>query len=113
MINWDALLYDQLFASFGTPAVLQAGAGSHMVTVIDQTAGIEVDAGGLNGFTIKPVAEIRLTELAGISIEQADLKDATLTIGSNAWIVKNTAPKPGPGGKGTGILQLILINGDL
>lgn len=113
MIDWNAKLYDPLFARFGTPAVLAVGADSHAVTVIDQTAGIEIDAGGLTGHTIKPVADVRMAELVGLGIDPTGLREATLTIGANAWTVKNTAPNPGPDGKGTGILQLILINGDL
>lgn len=113
MIDWNSLLYDPLFSTLGVPATLEVNASTYDVTVIDQTAGIEVDGGGLNAHSIKPVAEIRMAELADNSIDPTGLKDATLTFSGNAWTVKNTAPQPGPDGKGTGVLQLILVNGDL
>jgi len=112
-MDWDTALYDPLFGVFGVVATLTIGTEETSLTVIDHTTGIEIEGNGLTMPTIKPAAFVRLTELASNSIEASDLIDATLTIRGNTWTIKNTAPKPGPDGKGTGELQLILINGDL
>ncbi|MFZ1059281.1 MAG: hypothetical protein WAP47_08815 [Candidatus Rokuibacteriota bacterium] len=112
MIDWDTALYDPLFGVFGVVASLDTGTLVD-VTVIDQTAGIEIAADAVGLPVISPVALVRVAELDDNGLGEEDLLEATLTIRGNAWTIKNVAAKPGPDGKGTGELMLMLINGDL
>lgn len=113
MIDWDGALYDPLYATFGVAATIDTGTQSAAITVIDQTAGIEIETSPIGLPVIQAAALVRTTELAEKSLIEDRLLDAKLTIGATNWTVKNIAPKPGPGGKSTGELMLILINGDL
>lgn len=112
-IDWDAGLYDPLFSVFATAASLDIGGGPVAVTVIDQTAGIELAANAVDMPVISPVAIIRASEMASNDITEESLLEASLTIGSTVWTIKNVAARPGPGGKGSGEYMLVLINGDL
>lgn len=113
MIDWDALLYDPIYAAFGTATMLTPGSGGAAVPmiVIDKTDGIEIDAGPVVIPTIKSAAMIRMAELASHNLTLPDLKDGTLLLGATTWTIKATQPKPGPGGKGTGEALLIFVDG--
>lgn len=111
-ISWDTALYDPLFGVFGVVASLDTGT-VYSVTVIDQTAGIEISSSSVDLPVIAPAASIRLSEMQAKGIEEDNLIDATLTIRSTAWTIQNCMQKPGPDGKGSGELVLILQNGDL
>lgn len=115
MIDWDELLYDPLYTGLGKAATLTPGSGGAgiEVTVIDKTAGIEVDSGPTVIPTIKPAARIRMAELVSNALALPDLKDGTLLLGATTWTIKNTQPRPGPDGKGTGEALLILIDGTI
>lgn len=108
MTDWNAMLYDPLYAAFGADATV----GDTAIRVLDQTMGVEIEASPIGLPTIQAAALVRVAELASKSISESSLLGATLAIGSNAWTIQNIAPKPGPGGKGTGELQLILVGGD-
>lgn len=115
MIDWDALLYDPIYTVHGKAATLTPGSGGAgiAVTVIDATAGIEVDAGPAVISSIKPAARIRMAELVSNALTLPDLKDGTLLLGATTWTIKATQPRPGPNGKGTGEALLILIDGTI
>lgn len=115
MIDFDILHYDQLYSQFGQPAQLFVGAGGAglSVVVIDQTRGIDVALGALSLPSIKPVAMVRSTELERLGLKPSDLLEAVLVFNGLNWQIKQTKPRPGPLGKGTGEVMLILVNGDL
>jgi hypothetical protein len=107
-IDWNAALYDPIYDMLGVDATVEDGT----IRVIDQTAGVEIETSPISLPTIQAAALVRVTELAAKNISETSLLGGTITIGGNDWTVQNIAPKPGPGGKGTGELQLLLINGD-
>lgn len=113
MVDWDASLYDPLYSVFAVPATIDTGLKTADLMVIDQTAGVEIETSPIGLPVIQAAAYVRTTELAEKLLAEDTLLEATLTIGATRWTVKNIAPKPGPGGKSTGELMLILINGDL
>lgn len=80
----------------------------HPLTVIDKTAGVEVDLGGVGMLTVRPGACVRAAELAERGIAADDLDDATLTLGGADWRIAATQPRPSPGGIGEGEYLLVL-----
>lgn len=89
MIDFDALLYRPAYRVFSEPAELTIGSIVHQVDVIDGTRGVAVEEGSSIAVeTIRPVADVRRSQLAqkGISISQ--LIDAALVLAGQAWRVK-------------------------
>lgn len=111
-MDWDTALYDPLFGIFAVVAAVDTGATQTTLAVIDQTSGIEIGT-DIDRPVISPAAYVRASELVEKGISEESLLDATLTIRGTAWTIKNVAAKPGPDGKGSGELVLILVNGDL
>lgn len=112
-INWDVALYDPLYGMFGVVASLDTGTVQASLTVIDQTAGIEIGTDNVDRPVISPAVFVRVSELTDNSLAEDQLLDAILTVRGTAWTVKNVAAKPGPDGKASGEVMLLLINGDL
>lgn len=111
-IDWQTAIYDPLFGVFGVVATLDTGNETD-ITVIDQTAGIEIGTSSIDLPVISPAALVRAAELAEKEITEESLLEASLTIRGVTWTIKNVAAKPGPDGKGSGELMLLLVNGDL
>lgn len=112
MIDWDTALYDPLFGIFAVVAPIDTGLVQTTLAVIDQTAGIEI-GNDPERPVISPAAYVRQSELTEKGIAEDTLLDATITIRGIEWTIKNVAAKPGPDGKGSGELVLMLVNGDL
>jgi hypothetical protein len=112
-IDWDTALYNPLFGIFGVVASLDAGDGPVSVTVIDQTAGIEIGMSPVDLPVIAPAALIRAWEMTDKGLTEESLLEAALTFRGRTWTIKNVAAKPGPDGKNSGEFLLILLNGDL
>lgn len=106
-----SLLYDPLYASFGSDAVIRClYSDAFPIRVIDCTSGIEVTEGsGIDVKTIRPAVVIRMRELTGLGIGREDLEDAALELNEKLWRVKASMPKPGPNGEANGELYLFLI----
>lgn len=111
-IDWQTAIYDPLYGIFGVVATLDTGTENE-VTVIDQTAGIEIGASSVDLPVISPAALVRVAELDEKEISEESLLEASLTIRGITWTIKNVAAKPGPDGKNSGELMLLLLNGDL
>jgi hypothetical protein len=107
-LDYDALLYDPLYAAFGVAATLDLGtAGQFTLTVIDKTAGVLLDEGhGLSFVTTKPAACVRMSELAENDLTRASVKGAGIAFNNGTWTIVATQPKPNPSGDGE--LYLIL-----
>lgn len=114
MIDYAAILYDPLYASFGTDAVIRClYSDAFPIRAIDCTSGIEVTEGsGIDMKTIRPAAIVRMRELAERGLSRDDLEDALLELNGNIWRVKATMPKPAPTGEADGELCLFLIEDD-
>ena len=110
-MNYTTILYDPLYASFGTDAVIRClYSDAFPIRAIDCTSGIEVTEGsGIEVKTIRPAAIVRMRELTDLGLARDDLEDATLELNGKLWRVKATMPKPAPTGEADGELYLILI----
>ena len=95
MIDFDALVLDPIYATFGEPAVLTIGSASHDVTVIDHTKGVAVEDGGIGVHTIRPAVDVRRSALAALGIAVADLVGGRVVFGVTALRIK-TVIENGP-----------------
>jgi hypothetical protein len=111
-IDWDTALYDPIFGIFGVVAAIDTGAVQANITVIDQTAGIDIGQ-DVERPVISPAVYVRAAEIAENGLTDESLLEATLTLRGIAWTVKNVAARPGPDGKNSGEFVLLLINGEL
>ena len=89
MIDFDALVLDPVYATFGEPAVLKLGAASYDVTVIDYAKGVEVEDGGMGVQTIRPAMDLRRSTLTALGIAVADLVGGQLVFGASTWRIKS------------------------
>lgn len=114
MMDYAAILYDPLYASFGTDAVIRClYSDDFPIRAIDCTSGIEVTEGsGIDVKTIRPAAIVRMRELIDLGLGREDLEDAALELNDKLWRVKASMPKPGPSGEANGELYLFLIEDD-
>lgn len=110
-LDMGTLLYEPLYAMFGTDAVVRCTyGGAFAVRVIDLTSGVEVSEGsGLDIKSIRPAAAVMVSELTSVGLARADLEDALIEINNKLWKVKATMPKPSPSGEASGELYLFLI----
>jgi hypothetical protein len=88
MIDFDALVLDPVYDTFGELAVLTLGPSSYDVTVIDHTKGVEVEDGGMGVQTIRPAVDLRRSALVAHGIEVADLIGGQIVFGVTAWRIK-------------------------
>jgi hypothetical protein len=88
VIDFDALVLGPVYDAFGEPAVLTVGSASYNVTVIDHTAGVEVEDSGIGLQTIRPAVDLRRSALAALSIAVADLVGGAVLLGATSWRIK-------------------------
>jgi hypothetical protein len=88
VIDFDALVLGPVYDAFGEPAGLTIGSASYNVTVIDHTAGVEVEDGGIGLQTIRPAVDLRRSALAALGIAVADLVGGVVLLGATAWRIK-------------------------
>ena len=110
MIDSDGLLLDPIYSVQGIAATLVLGGASLDVTVIDRTAGMEIQQGPLDLPVTRPAAMIRRAELDAAGIAVPDVKGGALTFRGKTWEIANYERKPVPGGSGQ--VLLILNDGD-
>jgi len=110
MIDYASLLYGPVFDVLGVEAVLTldlTDAEPVALTVYDGTSGVEIGDPALVS-TIRPVADVRATELAENSLSVAQLRHATLAFNGKSWTVMNHQYTAAPTGEGQGLVRLIL-----
>jgi len=113
-MDYAAILYDPLYASFATDALIRClYSDAFPIRAIDCTSGIEVTEGsGIDVKTVRPAAIVRMRELTDLGLGREDLEDAALELNDKLWRVKASMPKPGPSGEANGELYLFLIEDD-
>jgi hypothetical protein len=89
VIDFDALVFGPVYGTFAQPATLTIGSAVHIIDVIDGTRGVAVEEGGpIAVETIRPVADVRMRQLADKGIAVADLIDAELLLAGETWRIK-------------------------
>jgi hypothetical protein len=90
MIDYDAVVLDPVYQTFGELAVLSIGSASYDVVVIDNTKGVSVEDGSIAGMhTIRPAVDVRRSELVGHDIEAAQLVGGQIVFATTAWRIKS------------------------
>lgn len=89
MIDFDALVLAPVYDTFGEPAVLTVGSASYNVTVINYTAGVEVEDGGIGLQAIRPAVDLRRSAFTALGTAIADLIGGELVLGGATWRVKS------------------------
>ena len=115
MTRWDdhyTSLYDT-DTGFGKTATLRLVGFSDAVSVtaIPKIAGASIDPPGtpVEIQTIRPAADVRVSELTDNSIARVDLKGGEIDIAGATWRIENTLPRPSPEGEANGEIRMILI----
>ena len=88
MIDFDSLVLGPVYDAFGEPAVLTVGSASYNATVIDHTAGVEVEDSGIGLQTIRPAVDMRRSAFTALGIAIADLIGGELVLGGASWRIK-------------------------
>lgn len=109
MAFFDDALFAATFGVFGVPALLTKGAATHAITVIDKTAGVELSDLNTEMTTVRPVAEVRGSEIAALGLTVADLRLAGLKVNNRAYRVEAVMPRPSFNGEADGRLWLVLM----
>lgn len=106
-LDMQSLLYGPLYATWGVPATLTVGSTPYPVTVIDQTAGVQL-AGTTELETMRPAAAIRVSDLEAFGITAAQLDGQSISFNGNSWTIVAWRPKPSPNGEADGEYLLLL-----
>lgn len=114
MIDYQATLYDPIYAAIGVDATLTPAVGDPVViVVIDKSAGVEIPTKADSEMqTMLPAAIVRMVEITAAGLSRAAVKDAALLMNGKNWVVDSSLPKPSPAGELDGELYLILSEAD-
>jgi hypothetical protein len=107
-------LLSRLYGTFSVPMTFTSPLSGLQLSlqVIDRTAGVEIAEQKNFVPTVKPVASVRASDLAALSIDALEMVGVTVWINEIGWKVKATMPKPGPAGAVEGETYLILTGRD-
>lgn len=108
MIDWSADLDDPLYAVFGVPATLTAGAAVVELTVIDETRSKTRTEGGVETSSVGPGAFVRIPELFAKGITRDVWIGAVLTFNGRTWIVREAPVQGSPNGEDLGEVRFLL-----
>ena len=115
-IDFGSALLDPIYATLGVAATLTVPGltAPISVTAIDDTSGIEINQGKLGLQTIRPVASLRMRELATNGLAPSDLISGEIALRPGTpdeagWRIETYRTKPNPTGETAGEVQLILV----
>jgi hypothetical protein len=108
--GFDDLLYGGMLSIFGGSATLTLDVTDAVPVVLSAyngTGGVEIGNPAVVS-TIRPVADVRATELASKGISVAALRGAVLNLAGKDWTVQSHEYKTGLNGDESGLIRLIL-----
>jgi hypothetical protein len=90
MVDFDAVVLDPVYQTFGELAVLSIGTSSYDVVVIDNTKGVSVEDGSIAGMhTIRPAVDVRRSALAAHGLDASQLAGGQIVFATTAWRIKS------------------------
>jgi hypothetical protein len=90
MIDYDALVLDPVYQTFGELAVLSIKSSSYDVVVIDNTKGVSVEDGSIAGMhTIRPAVDVRRSALDSHGIDAVQLAGGQIVFATTSWRIKS------------------------
>jgi hypothetical protein len=110
MIDYNAMLYDPVYAGIGVVATLNVAGDAEgvVVTVIDDTRPKSLPAGSAEVRGVGPGAYVRIPELTTNGITRDLWLDATLTFNGRSWTVRSYELRGSPNGEDLGEVHLFL-----
>ena len=110
-MDFDSLVNMPLFDVFGVPArITYFGTQFIDLIAIDRTRGVEIEDQNVGVISVRPVAAVRASALAGIDL--VDIEDAIIELNGVTWRIKAVMERPTPFGAADGQIWLILIGND-
>jgi len=107
-MDYQALLYNPIYAIQGVPAVLTLADSEYEdLTILDKTAGVDIGE-DVNIQTIRPVGVLRVAELTARGVSVDSLEGARIAFNGLSWEVTSYRVKPSPKGERDGEVYLIL-----
>jgi len=89
MIDFDALVLDPVYETFGELAVLTIGSASYDLLIIDNTKGVSIEDSSIVGVqTIRPAVDVRCSVLAAYGITASDLIGGQIMFATTPWRIK-------------------------
>ena len=109
MVDFNALLLDPTYNTFGVPAKIRTPAGDEVtVTALDETDGVPVSVGNIGVQTVKPAASVRMKELATNKLTPAEIDEGQITLNNQTWRIRSWVPKPTAKGEADGEALFLL-----
>jgi hypothetical protein len=114
MLDYASVLLGPIYRLQGAPVTLTIGANSYTalpsgapLRVLDKTSGIAL-AGPIEIETTRPVAMLRASDLAALSIDPDTLDGGTLNLNGKNWQITSHRAVPTPDGYSGGEVYAIL-----
>jgi hypothetical protein len=111
-IDYNALLYDPVYAEIGVPAMLTHTAGVSDITVIDDTRAKTNTSGPLEVRSVGPGAFARVPELTNKGVDRSDYDGSMLAFNGRIWIVRSHELRGSPNGEDQGEVRFLLRASD-
>lgn len=106
-MDYRALLFGPMYATWGVPAVLSLDAGTFDVTAIDRTTGAAL-AGPVMVETVRPHAVLLRGDLDDQGILLGQLDGGTVALNGKTWRIMGHQSRPSPNGEAEGEVALML-----
>jgi len=113
-IDYNALLYDPVYAVLGVPAMLTHTAGVADIVIIDDTRPKTSVSGQLIMLSVEPGAFARVQELKAKGVDRSDWRGnaSMLAFNGRTWIVRNYEIRGSPNGEDLGEVRFLLKSSD-
>jgi len=109
-MDFTSAVLGPVFEAFGVAATLSpASGGSHSITALDRTRGMEIESFEVGVATVYPVARVRASDLADLSVLVSDLPDGSITLNGTTWAIDYPIERPSPSGAADGVVDLVLV----
>jgi len=109
-LDYNALLYDPVYAALGVPAMLTHTAGVAEITVIDDTRAKSNTSGQLEVRSVGPGAFARIPELTAQGVDRSDWINSVLAFNGRTWRIRNAEPRGSPNGEDQGEVRFSLAS---
>jgi len=108
MIDYNAILYDPVYAELGVPAMMTHTAGVSEITVIDDTRTKSLTTGSLETKSVGPGAFARVPELTSLGVDRSDYDGSLLSFNGRIWAIRSHELRGSPNGEDQGEVRFLL-----
>ena len=110
MIDFAGLLDGPLYRQLGVDGVvtLPGSGASHVLRLLDCTAGVEIQQGGFELPSLKPAVQLRRADLVPLGLAPQDLVQGVVAVAGDTWRIESWKARPSPASPASGDFYLIL-----